>query len=71
MRAITRTATPTQIFVGRTVETTDGRRGVVEAAHRGRDNVINLHVRGPYGVFFDTDNEHATIVRERDTEGNV
>lgn len=64
MRAFTRTATPTAVFVGRTVKTTDNRIGTVEAAYRLPDNVIGLHVRDEHEEFFDTDNEHATIVRE-------
>ncbi len=66
MRHITRTATPTAVFVHKRVRTTDGREGVVEAAYMGPDNAIILHVRDDYAVYFDTDNEHATIVRERD-----
>lgn len=56
-------------YKGKTIRTTNGREGVVESAefHAGKVRMsVRETVNGyPTGSFFHTDNEHATIVRER------
>jgi hypothetical protein len=49
-----------QLYVGRTIRTTDNRRGVVLAASV-RAATIALWVDGNLGDLFTTDTEHATL----------
>lgn len=57
-------------YLGQIVKTTDGRTGVVEAARNSGIRVIMRVIDDETGAPFDTDSEHATIVRPDETERN-
>ena len=63
MRYITPVRAATHVWVGKDIETTDSRKGTVEAAQLNSTGAVVLYVRGEYGDFFTTTNEYATMVR--------
>jgi hypothetical protein len=65
MNAFPRYAKDPAKWIGKTVETTGGRRGEVQYAVRNDSNVIELDIATPHGTMIFTSDEHATMVRTR------
>lgn len=57
----------TSKYRGKRVRTTRGNEGVVVTATL-KYSIVVMEVRKDDGTYFITDNEHATIVRNRDAE---
>lgn len=54
-------------YLGKIIRTTGDRYGVVRGA-RNNGTLVDLKVVDDDGIWFDTDSEHATIVRMEDDE---
>lgn len=65
MRMIPREPRNYSVFIGKTVHTTNGKTGKVLKVWPLLDNVVQFLIETEGGDQYYTDNEHATIVRER------